>query len=164
MSPYLIIVSLHVLAAITWLGGIFFFAMVGAPTLRNIDPPSLRARLFAAFGQRFRLVGWCALTILVLTGLMNLGQKGLLDSSVLASRLFWQSDLGQALAWKLSTVMVMLVLSAAHDFVLGPHSARLSAGSIEADRARRRAAWAARLNALVGTLVVLAAVRLARGG
>jgi hypothetical protein len=56
-----------------------------------------------------------------------------------------------------------LVASVLHDFVLGLAASRLPAGSPEAARARRRASWLARLNAAQG-VVVLAAVRLARGG
>ncbi|HKP74681.1 MAG TPA: hypothetical protein VJT67_04025 [Longimicrobiaceae bacterium] len=40
----------------------------------------------------------------------------------------------------------------------------VTAGSPDAVRARSRAAWLARINAVVAVLVVIAAVRLARGG
>lgn len=43
---YFLCVTLHVLAAFLWLGGIFFLAAVGAPVLRMVEPPSLRAELF----------------------------------------------------------------------------------------------------------------------
>jgi len=75
---------------------------------------------------------------------------------------FWRTVAGRALAAKLAAVTVMLLVSAVHDFVLGPAAGRATAGSPEALRLRRRAAWLARANAMLGVLLVLAAVRLAR--
>lgn len=163
-SLYYINVSLHVLAAVFWLGGMFFLALIGAPVLRTIDPPSLRASLFRELGRRFRVVGWGLLTILLVTGLFNLHLRGLLDPAVLGTAPFWATPFGHALLWKLAAVTAMILFSASHDFVLGPAASRLLAGSVEAERARRLASWLARLNALAGITVVLAAVRLARGG
>lgn len=161
---YYLNVSLHVLAAVSWLGGMFFLAAIGAPVLRKVDPPSLRARLFEELGRRFRAVGWILIAVLLVTGVLNLWFRGLLDPAVLGSASFLHSSMGRALLWKLVAVGAMLLFSTLHDFVLGPRASRLHAGSLEADRARRRASWLARLNALAGVAVVLAAVRLARGG
>jgi copper resistance protein D len=61
-------------------------------------------------------------------------------------------------------VLLMVSFSALHDFWLGPLAGRLDPGSPPALRARRRSAWLARVNALVGVVLVIAAVRLARGG
>ena len=163
-SLYYLNVSIHVLSAVFWLGGLFFLAVVGAPVLRRLDSRTLRAQLFAALGRRFRLVGWTLIGLLLVTGVLNLHFLGLLDPAVLGSEALWRSPIGRALAWKLSAVAVMLVLSASHDFVLGPAASRLEAGSPEADRARVKASWLARLTALAGLVVVLAAIRLARGG
>jgi copper resistance protein D len=161
---YYLNVSLHVLAAVFWLGGVFFLALIGAPVLRKVDPPSLRARLFRELGRRFRVVGWTLIAVLLVTGVLNMQLRGLLDPALLGSTTFWSSSYGRALMWKLIAVLAMLVLSAAHDFVLGPSASRLEAGSAEAERARRSASWLARLSALAGLAVVLAAVRLTRGG
>jgi hypothetical protein len=67
-----------------------------------------------------------------------------------------------ALAVKLASVTAMVLVSAVHDFVLGPMAGRLPAGSAEALAFRRRAALLARANALLGVVIVIAAVRLAR--
>jgi hypothetical protein len=56
----------------------------------------------------------------------------------------------------------MLAVSGFHDFFLGPAAGRVEAGSSAAIRWRRYAAWIARVNAIVGVVVVVAAVRLAR--
>lgn len=161
---YLANVTLHVFAALLWLGGMFFFALVGAPVLRSLEPPALRADLFRQLGERFRGIAWISIGVLVVTGTLNLYFRGLLHWEILGSGTFWSTRYGRALAWKLGGVTVMLVVSALHDFVLGPAASRMEPGSATAAAARRRAAWLARLNALAGIVVVLAAVRLARGG
>jgi copper resistance protein D len=161
---YLASVSLHVLAAMLWLGGMFFFALVGAPVLRSVEPPPLRARLFRAAGERFRTVGWSCIAVLLVTGILNLHFRGVLSTAALGSGSFWSAPWGRVLAAKLIAVGAMLAVSALHDFVHGPAASRLAPGSPEAARARGRAARWARVNAILGILVVLIAVRLARGG
>lgn len=164
MPPlYYVNVTVHVLAAMLWLGGMFFLGVVGAPALRAVEPPELRQRLFQQLGVRFRSVGWLSITVLVLTGLVNLHYRGWLHwDGVLASAAFWRTAVGAALAVKLLSVVVMITVSAVHDFVLGPLAGRAPAGTPEAIAFRRRAARFARLNAILGVVAVVAAVRLAR--
>lgn len=157
-------VTVHLLAALLWLGGMLFLAVVGAPVLRKVEPPELRMQLFSRLGERFRLVGWWAIAVLVITGVFNLHYRGLLVGALWVDVEFWATPMGTALAWKLGAVTVMLLISGFHDFLSGPAASRLTPGSPEALRARRRAALLARVNAIVGVVVVIAAVRLARGG
>jgi copper resistance protein D len=164
MSLYYANVTLHVLAALLWLGGMFFLAAVGAPVLRAVEPAALRAELFRQLGERFRWVGWAAILVLLVTGLVNLWQRGLFSEGLLLEGTFWSTRYGTALGWKLGSVLVMVVVSAVHDFVHGPAAGRLEPGSAAALAMRRQAAWMARVNALVGIVLVIAAVRLARGG
>lgn len=161
-AGYYVLVTIHVLAALLWLGGMLFFGIVGAPVLRAIEPPALRQRLFQELGRRFRTVGWIAVVTLVATGTLMLGARGLLHWSVLGSADFWRTTFGTTLAFKLAAVTTMIVVSAVHDFLLGPAAGRATPGSPSAITMRRRAALLARANALVGILLVLAAVRLAR--
>ena len=161
---YHINVTIHVLAAMIWLGGMFFLALVGGPVLRRVEPASLRAELFQKLGIRFRAVGWIAIGALLVTGVLNLGFRGLLDADVLGSESFWRGRYGQALGSKLALVALMMSLAAVHDFALGPRASRLAPGSPEALAARRSAAWLARVNALLGMVLLFVAVRLARGG
>ncbi len=158
-------VTIHILAALVWLGGMFFLGLVGAPALRTLQPAELRQRLFDELGRRFRTVGWVCIAILVGTGFGNLYFRGLLHwNAVLGSGAFWQTGIGHALAGKLVMVIAMVAISAVHDFIDGPAAGRLVADSPAALVLRRRAALMARLNAVFGVLLVVAAVRLARGG
>jgi copper resistance protein D len=161
---YFLSVTLHLLAALTWLGGMFFLALVGAPVLRTLESAELRSRLFHQLGERARAAGWVSIGILLATGLANLHYRGLLASDVLFHREFWGTPMGIALAWKLGAVAVMIGVSAVHDFILGPRAGTLPLGSRARERARRWSSLLARGNALVGVVLVYWAVRLARGG
>jgi uncharacterized membrane protein len=141
----LVVLWVHVLAAITWIGGMLFIALILVPVARRLEDQALRARLVRETGLRFRTVGWIALGLLVVTGLVNLWMHpGLLSSPRFHG--------------KLGLVVLTLILSAFHDFVLGPR-----AGAPGADpSARVRASWIARLNVLVVLVIVLLALSLFR--
>jgi uncharacterized membrane protein len=164
MTWYYLSVTLHVLAAMLWLGGMMFLAAVGAPVLRQVDSVSLRAELFKKLGTRFRTVGWAAIAVLLVTGVTNLWLRGFLRADVILTPHFWAAPFGRMLLLKLLAVLAMLVIQAMHDFRHGPHASRLLPGSPEALRFRQRAARFARVNALIGIVLVYFAVRLARGG
>ncbi len=166
MAPlYITSVVVHVLAALLWVGGMLFIGIVAAPVLRAIEPPALRQELFHRLGVRFRAIGWGALALLIVTGTINLHYRGWLSwDGALGNPAFWRSGVGHALGAKLAGVGLLLVLSAVHDFVLGPAAGRATPGSAEALMLRRRAALLARANAFVAILVIIAAVILARGG
>ena len=105
-SLYYANVTVHVLAAMLWVGGMFFLGLIGAPVLRAVEPPALRQRLFQELGLRFRTTGWWAIGILLVTGVVNLHYKGWLGwDGVLGSPLVWQTPMGHALAIKLVAVV-----------------------------------------------------------
>lgn len=162
---YLCSVWLHVLAAMVWIGGSAFIALVLVPALRRPDLQGHAPAFLRAAAYRFRTVGWASLGLLLLTGIANLALKGiplpaLLDGSAFAGRI------GQALAMKLSLVGGILLIGSVHDFLLGPRAAAVilaAPDSPEARRARKVASWMGRLNLLLGLGVVLAAVAMTRG-
>lgn len=161
---YYLNVTIHVLAAMLWLGGMFFLGIIGAPVLRAVEPPPLRQRLFQELGSRFRRVGWSAIAVLLVTGVLNLYFRDWLHwNGVLGSAAFWRTSLGHSLAAKLIAVALMVSISAIHDFIHGPRAGRAAPGSPAAIAMRKRAALLARVNAILGVLLVIAAVRLARG-
>ena len=158
---YIATVTLHVLAAVVWLGGMLFFA-IAAPVLRRIEDDAVRARLFDGLGRRFRVVGWVCVVILVLTGIEQLRLRGWWGADFWGSSGFLSTALGVRLAWKLGLVGLMVAVQATHDFWLGPRAGRAVPGTAAARALRSRAAWLARLNALLGVALVYAAVRLGR--
>lgn len=160
---YLTLVTLHVLAAITWLGGILFLALVGVPALRRVEPPSLRAAMFEAIGMRFRVVGWGAVSVLLVTGVWLLRVRGWLSPAVLRAPEFWRSGVGTALAWKLGLVTMMVVLSLAHDVASTTVRGRAAMdGDASQASTRRWLMLLARVGGLAGVGAVVEAIRLVR--
>lgn len=160
---YYLTVTVHVLAALVWLGGMIAIALL-APILRKVGDDAARQRLFEALGRRFRTVGWICIALLLVTGVGQLHWRGWWGMDVWGSAAFWGTPQGMTLFFKLFAVLVMLVIQAVHDFWHGPRAGRVEAGTPEARRLRRQAAFLARVNALVGLVLIYFAVRLARGG
>jgi putative copper resistance protein D len=127
----------HVVAAITWVGGMLFIALVLVPVARRLPDAALRTRLVSDLGTRFRTVGWVAIGLLVASGLGNLAVR---------PELLWVPRF----QWKAGLIVLALALSALHDFVLGPRAGRPGADP----RARVRASWVARVNVLVVLAIV----------
>jgi copper resistance protein D len=132
--------------------------------LRRVEPAELRASLFRQLGEKARTVGWIAIAVLLVTGVLNLHFRGLLDGDAMGSPAFWRTAYGHTLMWKLGAVTVMLIVQAIHDFGFGPAASRAPAGTARSLELRRRAALLARVNAILGIIVVIAAVYLARPG
>ena len=163
MSLYALTVTVHVLAALLWVGGMMFLSAVAVPALRHVEPPQ-RAQIFRLVGRQFRWLGWASIGALLVTGVINLSYyvDGLDD---LLSGAFWDTRFGTRLAIKIGLIGAMLVLSGLHDFVLGPRSVEVSSagqpGPPPASR-RRLATWLPRTNLLLGIIVVAVSVGLTR--
>lgn len=162
---YQLNVFVHVLSAVIWVGGMLFVSLVVVPAVRHL-PPKERSALMSALGRRFRVVGWTCIVLLVLTGLLNAGFRGVTWANF--PTLVAATSFGQLLGAKVLLVGAMIALSAVHDFVIGPASTQAfqradGADRARAERLRRQAAWLARLNALLALAVVALAVLLVRG-
>ena len=105
----------HLLAAIVWTGGTVALVFVAVPPLQRLQGPE-RAALLRELGLRWRPLGWSALGIAAVTGL------------VLAQRAHAFNGAPHDFDWVLGVkaVLVALLLAGAylHDFVLGPGLAR----------------------------------------
>lgn len=60
--------ALHVLAAVVWVGGMFFAYVVLRPAVGNIEPASERPKLWARVFPRFFSWVWVAVIVLPITG------------------------------------------------------------------------------------------------
>ena len=163
-TVYLVSVWLHILAAIAWIGGMIFLALVLAPYARRAEQRDIAVSLIRWTGLRFRTVGWHCIAILVVTGILNLSYRG--HEWTRLSGEFWRSRFGHILAMKLALVGIILFTSVIHDFVIGPRAGELgrkNPQSSGASRLRRQATWMGRLNLLLTLAVVALAVILVRG-
>jgi uncharacterized membrane protein len=155
----LFIIWIHVLAAVAWIGGMVFLSLVLVPVLRQGPLAAQRGLLIKAAGVRFRAVVWGSAFVLLATGPLLALNRGL--------------PLAEPSAWppifsaKVALVILLLALTAAHDFWLGPRLGEVlrKPDSSRTDHERRLAVWASwlpRLSLLVALGVLAAAVALAR--
>lgn len=67
MTPSLA-TGLHILAAVLWVGGMFFAYQVLRPAMAGLNPPPERLKLWAAVFERFFPWVWACVIILPATG------------------------------------------------------------------------------------------------
>ena len=129
----------HLLAAAVWVGGTIALVFVAVPVVRRLEGPQ-RALVLRQFGRRWRLLGWGALAILLVTGLASAGEH----TGFRPHRLV-HGGFGIVLLVKAVLVGVLVGAAAAHDFVLGPRLARqIRAGEAQTARpALTRVGWTA---------------------
>jgi putative copper export protein len=163
---YLLSVSLHLLAAAVWIGGMVFLGLVLIPVIRRPEHRGVAANLIHWTGLRFRMVGWVCLAVLLLSGAGNLVSRniGWMD---LWSGTLVLGPFNRTLSLKLLLVTAILFLSAFHDFHVGPRATEIwrdKPDSPEARRLRVQASWIGRLNLVLALIVFALGVVLARGG
>ncbi len=116
IDPWLdtLVLWIHILAAISWVGGMIFVAVIVGPYVRRTFPPAERTPLMAAVGKRFSYLGWCAISTLVCTGIYN-AVRFLPSWDALLHTTF-----GHILLVKMGLVVVMIGLGITHDIFFGP--------------------------------------------
>ena len=156
---YSTLVVLHILAAVTWIGGMIFLSLVLAPLVRGRKAAPEFMALFRSAALRFRPVVWVAIMVLLVTGPMLLSLRGI----QITSPTLWTG----IVTVKLMLVALLLLLTLLHDLVFGPRVSRVSAIP-NAQRTAgeqvvfKTARWLPRLSLLIGLAVVIAATMLAR--
>lgn len=140
---YLASVWLHILAAMTWVGGMVVFVAAVMPYFR-LRADADKAAFLDWFGPRFRLVSWIAFSILIVTGSFNLWARGVGISDLLRAA-WWTTPFGRVFAVKLTLVIAAIAISSTHE--------RMAA---------RGARWLGRALLFVGLAIVAAAVMLVR--
>jgi copper resistance protein D len=145
--------AIHILAVIFWLGGSFFLALALMPVLRSEVDREARVPLVSQVGRRFSRITWVLMALLIATGLVNMWSMGFLPEQL------FNTKRGAVLLIKLVLFGLILALSVVHDFRLGPRLDELAtAGKVrtmEYARQRKRSSWLARLNVLLGVVVVV---------
>ncbi len=108
MSVRLLILWVHLVGAIVWIGGLVYQTHVLLPAARRGDPGP-----FADAARRARPVTWTAVALVVLSGFYNVTQLGSLERAM-------QTGAGLLLAAKLGLVIVAVALAAQRDFAQVP--------------------------------------------
>ena len=114
--PAYVVTWIHLLAAITFIGGWMFVQLVVRPSLTEgkAKVPSMEALEMAKkFGQRFKMVGWVSLMAQVFTGASQL-----LDESG-SARI--ETSWGLIMMLKLFVFAIVGGLIFVHDLILDPY-------------------------------------------
>lgn len=109
----------HILAATIWVGPQVFLFVAVVPAMRTVEDMQARARAMRVLTTRFGYLAWGAMAVLVITGIANLYEHDL-DIEALFDRNF-----GTIFEIKMTLVILTIVLTALHSFVLGPRVLRL---------------------------------------
>ena len=154
-----LLVWLHMLAAVSWIGGTIFLSVVLVPVLRREPFASQKALLFRTVARRFRVVVWGAITILLLTGFPLLHQRGI--------PIMNPSGWPMVLSVKLGLVAILLLFTMTHDLIIGPRVGRILQIPAESRTSFDHAMvawspWIARASLVLTLAVLLAAVMLVR--
>lgn len=158
-------VFLHILSAITWIGGMLFIVMVLAPLLRSEDFRPVATRVLHVTGKKFKKIGWACLILILVTGVLNARARYGYDGQPWGE---WWSVIvaNKILMRKVHTFGLVLLLSYLHDFHIGPAAVRAMRSAADAPetlRLRKAAAWMGRLNLLLALAIVWWALQLVRG-
>jgi len=156
---YSVLVFLHILAAVSWIGGMIFLSLVLAPLVRGRKAAPEFMALFRSAALRFRPIVWVAIAVLLATGPMLLSLRGIHVTSPTS----WTG----IVTVKLTLVALLVILTLLHDLVLGPRVSRVSAVPDSQRTAGERlvfktARWLPRLSLLIALAVLVTAVMLAR--
>lgn len=108
---------LHLLAAIIWIGGLVFQVLVVFPTLARAAPTPARLRLALSLEARFRVLVWPAVGLVLFTGLVNL--MPIWHATVVTAGSLPPTFI-PVLSLKLSLVLAMIVLQAVQQLLVQP--------------------------------------------
>jgi copper resistance protein D len=130
--------SLHLIAAAVYVGGVVFLGLAAASARATVSPRE-RIALFRLLGQRFLLLSGGALLILIGTG------------AAMAA----DGDYGERLNQKLGVVAIAVALTYYHSFIQGPTLSRVREQALDRPGDADLAAEIRRLSAQAGIVQAL---------
>ena len=152
MTFHLVVLWLHVLGAIVWVGGLMYQAHVLLPAARRGS-----AGLFADAARRGRPIAWTAIALVVLTGFYNVTRLGPVERVM-------ESGTGLVLAVKFILVLAAVALAGQRDFAQLPRLARALAAREDPARALGVIAWLDRAVLLLAVVIVYLGLAISRAG
>jgi copper resistance protein D len=122
-----VIIWIHLVAAIAWIGGLLFHRMVLRPAIGRVSLPGKGQEIFAGIltriEARFKTLRWLSLATLLVTGIVNLLNEG--------GSARMESAWGAWLMLKLLFVLIVIGLTAIHDVGMAPAAAGHAATAAE---------------------------------
>lgn len=146
----LLILWLHLLAVVVWIGGLMYQAHVLLPAARRGASTA-----FAEAAGGARPVAWTAIALVVLTGFYNVTQLGPLGRVM-------ETGSGLLLAGKFTLVIVLVALAAQRDFTHVPRLRRAVAEGADPAPALHAIAWLDRIVLALAMVVIYLGLAISR--
>jgi len=138
-TTFIILDFLHLLFTITWIGGMFFYAIVLSPSISLINPKE-KGKFMEKISKRFSILAWLSILILIITGIL-LGITDPRQHTELYKSIFLM---------KLIIVLLMVIIGVILGFILAP---RLKIPK-KAQKIQKKIALLALINLILGITVV----------
>ena len=145
-------VWLHIIGVSFWIGGMLFLPIVLLPAI-NGHPD--RRNLLMATGLKFRFAGYIVLTLLLITGVLNMYLRGI----DLSWKFLVISRYGKLVILKLILFILMLVVNLVHDV----QARKKLLSDEEKRRFKMIAAWSGRILLIISLVMAFIGVVLSRG-
>jgi uncharacterized membrane protein len=146
----LVVLWLHVIGVVVWLGGVVYQTHVLLPRARRGD-----AVTFADAARRQRPIGWTGLSVVVLTGLYNVTRLGPLERVM-------ESGAGLVLAGKFILVLIVVAIAAQRDFTHLVHLRVSLATNADPTPALTAIARLDRLTIVLGAIIIYLGLAISR--
>ncbi len=153
---HLVIMWIHLTAAIAFIGGTIFYFVAYRPASLVMGRLPDSAAFTALVERRFRTIRWLSVIALLITGFFNLLYEGG------SPRL--ESAYGGVLMIKLLLVLILVALTAIHDFVVGPQGRNRTQPAVRgtlASSAKPPSPWLGLSILLLSLAIIFISVKLA---
>ena len=150
MTPALLILWLHLLSAVVWVGGLVYQTHVLLPAARRGGAAAVAEML-----RRGRPATWTAVALVVLTGFYNVTRLGPLDRVM-------ESGTALTLALKFMLVLAAVAIASQRDFAQVPRLARALGDGDDPRPALSAIAWMDRLVLLLSAVIVFLGLAISR--
>ncbi len=145
-------VWLHVIGVSFWIGGMLFLPMVLLPAIK--DHPD-RRNLLMTTGLKFRFAGYIVLTLLLITGILNMYLRGI----DLSWKFLVISRYGKLVITKLFLFLLIIAVSLLHDV----QARKNLLSEKEKMRFKTIAKWSGRILLIISLAMAFIGVVLSRG-
>ena len=142
----------HLIAACLYIGSAFFIGTVMIPGLRRSLEHGPRMAFLGAIAKPAKIFTWSSLVILIVTGLYRM--RAFMGTELM------RTGYGKILEKKVGLVLIALILSIIHDFVLGPKMKALPPGDPRVKKLRTVTIVFAQIQLVLLLLIALQAVRM----
>lgn len=152
MTVALVVVWLHLLGVVVWIGGVMYQAYVLMPAAR-----AGAVTAFADAARRARPATWTAVSVVALTGFYNITQLGPLEKVM-------NSGAGLLLVAKFALVIIAVAVAAQRDFAGVPILRGALQGGGDAAAALKAIARMDRTVLLIAVIVMYLGLAISRAG